>query len=220
MCNPVALGPAAVATAGSVYSGMEASDNARRTQEARNAATMAEVERGKAYGDKSRAVFDTSLNSFKTDPSGAQEATRAAISGNAPSAAQVGTISTGNGPQVVADREGSKLASVFTRNAGLDNALGTLKGYDANTTNNQLNLNQSGRDINTIGDFAKTSANVNAVEQRAAGQNAYKPPSGIGEILQTAGKIGGYYGGKGFTFGTPGASPVPSSFNGVGAAPY
>lgn len=212
MCDPVTLGSAAVATAGSIYSGKEASDNARRTSEARNAATMAEVERGKAYGEKSRGVFDTNLTAYDNQPqqlADAQRTTGAAIAGNAPT--DVGMISSGNAPAIVAEREGARMADVFTRNAGLDQKLGNLKGYDASNLTNSLRNKQAGRDIDMIGDFAKTSSGVNAVEQRASAQNAFKPPSGIGEILQTAGKVGSFYGGKGsFKFGTPGAAAAPN----------
>ncbi len=198
----------AVGTAGGLLSSSEASANNRRMIEARNAATMGEVARSKAYGEKSRGIFDTSLDGYSSDPAAAQAASGEAIASNAPT--DVGSITSVNAPKVVADREGAKIADVFTRNAGLDKALGNLKGYDNNTVDNGLRLNQSGRDIDMIGDFAKTSAGVNAIEQRAAENNARRAPSPLGQILQTAGQVGSFYGGKGGSIFPMGRSSVPN----------
>lgn len=204
----------AVGAAGSALTGYEANKNQGDVIRARNAATEAELARQKVYGDKSRGVFDTTLSGFAPEAqtqqlADAQTRTGAAISSNAPT--NVGTISTGNGPAVVGDRESSTLAKVFERNAGLDASLGKLKGYDANSLENGLRLSQSGRDIDMIGDFAKTSAGVNAVEQRAAENNTRRPPSMLGQLLQTAGQVGSFYGGKGTSiFSTPGRAAAPN----------
>lgn len=202
MCDPVTLGSAAVGAAGSLISANEAQSSARAQADARNRATMAEVERQKAYGEQSRGEFDKSMTAFAP---GAQEASRAAatsgigdiLTNQAPTAAQVGGITTGNAPAVVGATENARLGDVFKRAAQNNANLATLKGYDQSQFNTNLQLGQQGRNIDTIGDFSKVSSGVSKTEQDAAFNNAKKPSSGIGELLSFAGNVGANQAGKG-----------------------
>jgi hypothetical protein len=218
MCDPVSIGAAAVSGAGSLISGQEANANAKRQQEARNAATMAELERQKVYGTQSRGEFDTSMGLYAP---GAQDASLAKSQGdvgsllasNAPTAESVGSITTANAPKVVGNTENSKLGDVFSRIAQNNQNLGALKGYDQNTLGNKIALNATGRNIDVTGDLSKTSAGVNKMEQNAAFNNAAKPSSGIGELLSFGGNLGSYYGGAG-KLGLPkfgGSTILPTS---------
>lgn len=202
MCDPVTLGSAAVGAAGSLISSNEAQSSARAQADARNRATMAEVERQKAYGDQSRGEFDKSMTAFAP---GAQDTSRAAatsgigdiLTGQAPTAAQVGGITTANAPAVVGATETARLGDVFKRAAQNNTNLATLKGYDQNQFNTNLQIGQQGRNIDTIGDFSKVSSGVSKTEQDAAFNNAKKPSSGIGELLSFAGNVGANQAGKG-----------------------
>lgn len=202
MCDPVTIGSAAVAGAGSLISANEKQDSDRAQVTARNAATNAEIERQKVYGDRSRGEFDKSMTAFAP---GAYEANRGAatagigdvLTGQTPTQAQVGGITTGNAPAIVGATEKAGLGSVFTRAAQNNTNLATLKGYDQNQFNTNLQLGQQGRNIDTIGDFSKVSAGVSKTEQDAAFNNAKKPSSGIGELLSFAGNIGANQAGKG-----------------------
>ena len=91
-----------------------------------------------------------------------------------------------------------KVGDVFSRAGNLNSTLGTLKGYDQNFFNNDINLNSGARKLGTVSDLARTSASVNGLEQNAAYRNAYKPNSGIGDIMQFAGNIGAYGTGRGW----------------------
>lgn len=224
MCNPALAATAALSGAGSLISGNEANANAKRQQEARNAATLAELERQKAYGAQSRGEFNTSMGLYAP---GAQDASLAKsqgdvgslLAGNAPTAESVGSITTANAPKVVGATENSKLGDVFTRIAQNNTNLGALKGYDQNTLGNKVALNSTGRNIDMIGDFSKTSSAVNKSEQTAAYNNAYKPPSGIGELLSFGGNLGSYYAGSG-KLGLPkfGGSMASPGFNPMSSA--
>lgn len=218
MCDPISIGSAAVSGLGSLISGSEANANARAQQDARNAATMAELERQKRYGAQSRGEFDKSMALYAP---GAQDASLAKSQGdvgtiltnNAPTADMVGSITTAGAPKVVGATEQSKLGDVFTRIAQSNKNLGALKGYDQNTLANKVALNNTGRNIDVYGDFSKTSAGVNRMEQNAAATNATKPSSGIGELLSFGGNLGSYYGGAG-KIGLPkfgGSTTLPSS---------
>jgi hypothetical protein len=227
MCDPltaVAIGSAAASGAGSLISGNEANANAKAQQDARNAATLAEVQRQKVYGDQSRGEFDKSQALFDPGTQAAnltksQSDVGSLITGNAPTAASVGTITSATAPKVVGDTENSKLGDVFTRIGQNAINLGNLKGYDQNNQANNLALTQQGRNIDTIGDISKTSAGVNKLEQNAAFTNAYQPPSGIGQLLSFGGNVGSYYAGGGkvglpkFTGSTAAPGFNPATFN-------
>jgi hypothetical protein len=203
MCDPVTAGLSFGANAaGSLLSAKEANDNARAVTEARNRATLAELERQKVYGAQARGEFDKSLDLFGP---GAQEASLAKaqsdigslLKGNTPDAARVGTITTATAPAAVGASEGKKLGDVFTYLGDSAQHLGNLKGYDQNTFNTNQGLTERGRNIGVVTDNSKVSADVNKMEQNAAATNAYKPPSGIGDLLSFAGNMGSYYAGGG-----------------------
>lgn len=218
MCDPVTLGTAAVGAAGSLISANEANSNAESVANARNAATRAELERQKAYGAQARGEFDKSLDLFgpgaQTASLGkAQSDIGSLLHSNTPDAARVGTITTANAPAAVGVSEGKKLGDVFGYLGQSADNLGNLKGYDQNTFNTNQGLTTQGRNIGVITDNSKVSADVNKMEQSAAATNAYKPPSGIGELLSFAGNTGSYYAGGG-KLGLPkfsGSTTLPSS---------
>jgi len=215
MCDPVTIGAMALGTAGSIYKGKEAADTQNAMIGARNAATQQELERSKKYSAESQGEFDKSLNIF--DPQ--NQATRlqtnqnAATSGfniNAPTQAGVGTIGTGNAPAVVGRNEQAGLGDVFRRINDRGAAHGKLAGYDQTTFDNNVDLTGQARRIDSIGDYAKVSSGVNKTEQEAAYKNAYRNPSPLGDILQTAGQVGAFYGGKGGLPGGSGNAFMPS----------
>lgn len=224
MCDPVSALAIGAQGVGSLISGNEANANARSQQDARNAATQAELARSKVYGEKSRGEFDKSMDLYAP---GAQEASRAAatsdigdvLTGNAPTADMVGTLTTASAPRVVAEAEKATLGDVFTRNATNNSNMAALKGYDQNAFNTNLDVNQQGRGIDQVGDFARVSAGVNQGEQRAAVTNAKKSSSGIGELLSFAGSLGANAGGRGSinipgfsgSMAAPGFNPMTSA---------
>lgn len=216
--DPITIGALLASAAGGLISGNEANSNARRQQEARNAVTLAELARQKAYGDQARGQFDKSMALFGP---GAQEASLAKaqgdigslITGNIPTAESIGTITTASAPRGVASSENDRLAGVFQRLGQNAINLGNLKGYGQSVFDTNLGLNQTGRDIDRIGDLSKTSARVAEIEKGAAATNAYKPPSGIGELLSFAGNAGLTLSGKGKLPGFSGLTTLPSPSN-------
>ncbi|TWA89585.1 hypothetical protein [Bradyrhizobium stylosanthis] len=204
MCDPITLAVASTAASagGSLLSANEANENAQNVAAARNRATLAELERQKAYGAQARGEFDKSLNLFGP---GAQEASLSKAQGdvgsllthNTPDAASVGTITTANAPAAVRAGESKKLGDVFSYLGDSAKNLGNLKGYDQNTFNTNQAVTANNRNIGVITDNSKVSADVNKMEQNAAATNAYTPPSGMGDLLSFAGNMGSYYAGGG-----------------------
>lgn len=211
MCDPVSIGALALGAAGSAINGMESSNTANAMVGARNRATQQELGRQKAYGTESRGVFDTAMGGFtpeaQTNRLASSQTTAANnFASNAPT--DVGTITTSTAPRVVGNSENRRVADAFKAVGDRNAAHGKLTGYDQTFFDNNADLLNTGRRIDTVGDFAKVSSGVNRAEQDAAYRNAYKPNSGIGDLLQLAGSVGGYYGGKGgglpfLNFGQP-----------------
>lgn len=220
MCDPVSIAALGAGAAGSIYKGQEAANTQNDMISARNAATNAELGRDKVYGDESRGVFNNSLGVFDPTAQANRLATNQTnagnfINSNGAAPANVGTISTNTAPAAVGAGEATKLGDVFSRIGARNTAHGKLAGYDQTMFDNNVNLHANAGSIDQIGDFAKVSSGVNKTEQQNAYQNAYRNPSPIGDILQTAGQVGGYYGGKGFSpFGG-----APGGTGGVGGAP-
>lgn len=217
MCDPISIGSLALGAIGSGISAYERNKTNSSMIKARNAATLAELQRQREYNARTQAEFGKSMDLFNPN----NQAERLTTEQNnvadlfqrtAPTAEATGSISTGNAPRVVADTEGKEIADVFGRNLNEGNALSKVAGYDQRFFNNNVDLNKNARNIDLIGDFAKTSAAVSGVEQRAAYNNAFRPPSGIGDLLSFAGSVGGFKAGQGWNpFG--GSAGMPLKIN-------
>ena len=85
MCDPISLGSLAVGAAGNAISGYERSQSAAAEINARNAATQAELERSRKYGQQTQASFDKSVDIYNP---GAQ------AQGLASSQSQIGDVLT------------------------------------------------------------------------------------------------------------------------------
>lgn len=217
MCDPLTIAAVGATAAGTMINGKEANDTAAAQANARNAATTAELGRQQAFGDQSRGIFNNSLDTFTNNSTpqalaGTQAGSVNAFNANAPLPSSVGTITSPNAPQAVANSEQGRLADTFKTIGDRNAAHGALQGYDQNMFNNNVAIQNAGRKIDTISDISKTSAAVNRTEQNAAFGNAYRPPSGLGDVLKTAGTIGAYSAGGGGAFGgTGGNAVIPSA---------
>lgn len=220
MCLGPELALALGATVGgSVINGFESNRTQQDMIDARNAATRQELERQRAFQQQSAADFRDTKNNFKPERQSQKleekrVETAQRYQDNAP--ADFGSIASGSGPQVVQTAEKKSVADAFGRANQQNAALGKLKSWDQRAFDNNLALNQGGRNLDITSDLARTSAAVNRVEQDAAYRNAYKPNSGIGDLLKFAGSVGTYNVGQGkpmfgdlFSFNKPGI-PVPT----------
>lgn len=201
--DPITLTALAASAGGAVLNGYESNQTQNSMISARNAATQAELARQRQYQNQAQQVFDQSLTNFKPEQQAAdltaqQGAATTAFTNNTPTAEQVGTISSASAPRVVQEAGAKKVGDVFARAGRYNDALGNLTGWDQRAFGNNIKLNNSGRDLGTISDFSRTSAAVNGLEQNSAYQNAFRPNSGIGDILSFAGKVGAYGSGKGW----------------------
>lgn len=210
MCDPISAMAVAAGAAGSGINAYETNRTQKAMTNARNAATQAELERQRAYQAQSGAEFDKAVGNFSAENQ-AQRLTNEqarvgdAFAQNAPTAEMVGQIGTGGAPRVVQAEETRVLGDSFTKGAERNKNAAKLAGWDQRAFGNKLDLNQSGRNLDLTADLSRTSAAVGGLEQNAAYKNAFRPNSGIGDLLQFAGQIGGYQAGKG-GFKVPGAT--------------
>lgn len=229
MCDPVTIGALALSAAGSGINAYETNKTQGKMIAARNEATTRELGRQHEFQAKSGETFKKSVDQFmpeQQETALTQAQTRATDQFNANAPVSVGGISSGNGPQIVKDTENKTIADAFSKIGNQNAAFGKLAGWDQRAFDNNVGLNANGRDLNINSDLARTSAGVNRLEQDAATRNAFKPNSGIGDLLKFAGSVGAYSGGQGKTFGdlfgglkagTPWAAPTAPQ--GVGIWP-
>lgn len=202
MClDPLTLAATVAGGVGKMISASEANASNRAMVDARNKATNDEFARQEGYQQQAGGIFDGVLNKFAgpaqtTGLADAQAGSGAAIRANQPT--NVGSILLGGSasPQAVA-AQGGTIADAFARGGERATALGNLTGYDRMQNQNALNLSESGRGINTISDFSRGSASLVPLEREVAGNNAYKPPSGLGDLLSFVGNVGAFKGGEG-----------------------
>jgi len=217
MCDPVSIGAIALSAAGAGVNAYETNKNQSSMIEARNAATQAELGRQKGYQAKSNEIFGKSVDGFAPATQSAnlannQQTVASAFQGNAPTAQSVGSISSGTAPSVVKTAEATKVGDILNLGKASNTARGNLFGYSQNQFNNKLNLNDTNRNLDLNTDLSKTSAGVGKLEQDANYKNAFRPNSGVGDIMQLAGSFGAYSGGRGGGFGAP-VKGMPSSLN-------
>lgn len=208
MClDPASLISLGLGAAGQAISGSEAAANNKRMVEARNAATQAELDRQHAFQDQSTGVFNTALNTFSPDAqaaslAGNQGVARAFLASNGPTAANVGTIGIGPASAATGTNAARTIADAITKNTTNAENLGNLRGWDLTNQDNGITLAGSGRGIGTISDLAANSARVGQLEQTVNANNAYRPSSGLGDLLTFAGNYAAYKGGTGINMPT------------------
>lgn len=201
MClDPVSLATAAVSGLGSLVSASEQNASNRAMVEARNKATTDELARQKGFQTQAGDVFSGALGRFSPANYGASlDAAKAGagafLRGNQPMAA--GSITLKGAPPVAADYEAKTIADAFGRNADRSTTLGNLTGYGQQGFDDAMALSGSGRKLDTINNFSRGSASLTPLEREVAGNNAYRPPSGLGDILSFAGNLGSFKSGAG-----------------------
>lgn len=203
---------------GGMMAGREEAENTEAAIKARNKATKQELKRQNKYNRKAADVFTDSLALFRPNRvdrmmDKADDQATGLVIDNMP--VNFGSIGSGLAPPTAAADEKQFAALANRENVRHGLSLGQLLSHDQYLTLTNRALDKRTHDLNRISDFARGSANVNAIEQAVAGGNAQQPPSIWGPVLQTAGTIGAHLAGQG---GFPGFSLPTKPLIPAGAA--
>lgn len=221
--DPITIAALAASAAGTALTGYEQNQTQNAMIGARNSATQAELLRQQDFQRQADATHQATMTKFKPEQQAKDLTTQQATAtenytANTPSAATTTTPTSAGAPRVVQDAAAKSAGDVFRRASNYNAALGNLTGYDQRFFNNNLNLNSSARKLATTSDFARTSAAVNGIEQNAAYRNAFRPNSGMGDLLQFGGNVGAYGAGKGwFNPATKATTPTFNPYMSSGA---
>ncbi len=235
MCDPTSLmiGSMLVSAAGAGINSYESGQNQRRQIEARNAAAEAEAIRQRGFQDESQRTFQSSVAeqgpSAEAQRRGQGQESRREFMAAGSSAPQMttGAPIAASAPPIVGSEIARKVAqAVGSANRG-NVALANLTGYDDAMLGGRFAMARSNSQLADTGSKAAGSASLLPLELRAAENNAYRDPSGLGDLLGIVGKAGTFAGASGWSpfgggaAGAPaGASPTWGPYGRGGMRPY
>ena len=203
MCTPT-LALAAAATAmsagGSIVNAREQAANQKRMANASNAAAEAEIARQHQYQDEAAGAFGNTLSAFQpqaqTDAASKAATDRTAfIESHLTQPPQL--AATGATPAAAQSAIGKTILDAFDKSKERARAYAKLGSYDDTMFGNNLALNQGGQKVGMVNNFAQGSSALLPSAQRAGAANAYRAPSGFGDLLKAGGSALGIYGAMG-----------------------
>jgi hypothetical protein len=216
MCFPAAI-PLALAAAGS---GLNYMGN-RAAAKASNRASLAEMQRQRAFEQEQTAAFDESHNAARRlavpqDQQQAVDARRAAfIAALDRGAPDQGILPGGEGvPQVVADAAARADAGRRNYSEGQASSLAELTAMGDQLLGTNIAMNRAGQRIGQIGQSRNRSAQLLDGDLRAAA-NKGSTLRGLGTVLQIAGQAAGASGMGGGRTWMPRGQAAPLKFQGI-----
>ena len=218
MCDPVVLGSMAVSAIGSGISAMEQNKLVEKGNAASQAAYQAELQRQKGFQAEAQPILADATKAQGAEQSlgdllGAQNSRQQAMTGAIEQAPQYAPPSGAN-EEIV--RQVSKAAGEARDNAMRAGALG---GWGDMGFAQALGMQGVNRNMAGIADQAGGSVRLLPMEQEAARFNATrKGTSGLGDLLQLAGKGGMLIGATGFNPFSSASSPMSGLGTSTGAS--
>lgn len=201
MCDPITI--AAIASTAATVGGnylQQKNNNASNAAQvnARNAAAAEGVKQQQPNIQQGQDTLNQTIQKFsgenQANDLGSLVASRtSAINANDTPATGTADPLTNisNAPQVVKSDLADKIgkATAYANQQG--GALGKMGATGDLFNNNAITLANSGTDLNNLTSKANEEARVNLMKQNSDAANARKAPSSLGELLSTAGTIGG-----------------------------
>jgi hypothetical protein len=213
MCTPdfgvseaIALASAAASAGGAIMNSNAQAANQANAINAKNKATQDMLAQQAAQQKLATNVFQSTLQPFQDQTpqqsvQPAQAANTSAILANAPVRdVLAGGATSANAPKVVQDSANNSIASRMQKIGQYGENLGNLTGYDTANAGTSRDLKDAALKIGTYGDFAKEDAATGNAAIDSAIANSQKPVSSFGDLLSTAGQLGGYYAGQNGAF--------------------
>lgn len=195
------LASAALSGGGAYIANNEAQQNAKSTANAENAVLAHTMANNQTLADNARAAYNTRVANLPTqlpaDQTTATAARTAPLTTAIASAAPENVPIEGSAPAVVKDDLNSRLATATNAVTGEADALGGMGGYTDTWFNEGLKDAGVQRQVAMNDDLIKNNMALLTPEQQLAGITAYKPSSGVGQIMQAAGNTLGSAAGSG-----------------------
>lgn len=205
MCDPVALTVASMAlsAAGAGINSYESGQNERRQTSARNAAAEAEAIRQRRFADESQATFRRSVDEQSPEAAqqrvaDAQTTGRQFMTETAAPAAVTGAPVQAGAPPIVRSEIARKVGQGIAQAGREGGRLADLTAYDTGGLGGRYAMARSNSALADTGSKAAGSAALLPLDLRAAENNAYRSPSGLGDILGIVGKGGTIAGAMGW----------------------
>lgn len=205
---------AGLSGAGSYLGKKDASKNAADVAAARNRVLRENLGKIDQFAAQGRGLFDTRMADYSpTAQGGALTNAQTARSGEMTSgmtAPPVGDIPlSADAPNAVKSEIAKRMLSAFQTATERAKASGKLGGYNDAWTTNALGVNDTGRRVGTINNFARGEASLIEPLQDAAAVQAYKPPALLPQVMTFAGNILAGAGGRGMGGG---GAPITTIF--------
>ncbi|MEP3248039.1 MAG: hypothetical protein ABJN40_06030 [Sneathiella sp.] len=205
MCNPMIVAGLAASAAGTGYNSYQQNKNLKAGIEAKNKASLDEVNRQDAFQAEATEVFDNSLNNFSKPSQDAalqkSETDRTIRLEKAITQPKEYTPTTGSAPSVVKSEIARKMNDAIKSGKNSARSLAKMGAWGDTQFGNRIDLSRSGGDLGQISNFARGSANLLPGAQSAAYGNAQDAPGMFGDLLKVAGTAGMMYGMNGGSFG-------------------
>lgn len=206
MCTGVelaVLAAAAAASAGGAYiQNQESSDNNARIAQARNKELRDTLARNQEISDRSRDIFK--LRQEEVAPEATKQRQEELTTDRTDKLTDVVTGENpenvpikGSAPQVVKSEIAKKFLAASDKAKANAKALGTLGGYGDLWLDQGLKDTDAGLGIGVQQNLIKGNMGILPYSQDFAGYQAYRPSSGIGEMMQAAGSVLGGAAGSG-----------------------
>lgn len=193
---------AALSAGGQMIASNEANRNAQAQANARMQALREHQAKQRQFADDNYKVMDARLaedysgDAAKNQLDEATEARTETIMNNMPEATTDVAIS-GTAPDIVKTEIAGRMADAFKSATDKARTLGQLGGYGDQWFNNNIGLMDSSRKIDTTNSFARQEAALLPSYQSLAEYQAFKPSSGVGQIMYGLGQIGASAAGAG-----------------------
>lgn len=206
MCTGAELALAAASTAasgiGSMMQQNEATKNAQRIQNARNAELDALRTRNKTLADEATGIFEDRLSRQTPEEQQAaqgdiEQKRISELVGAAEAIPQADVSLSGSAPDIVRNEFAKRIGDSVSRASKDAASLGKLGAFSQIQFDNALDNQKTANNISVPVGFAQSNTQMLPYLQNEAEMNATKPSSGIGQILQGVGTAGGYLAGSG-----------------------
>lgn len=205
MCNPTLIA-AGISLAGTAYAARQQRQHQERAVEASEDAALAELDRQRGFQEESGQQFANTLSRF-SEP--AQLAALEESAGQRQQALESNLEEgfdvplSGSTPEVVRSEIAKRMSDAVGQGRQQAKSLAKIGARGDVGIGNQVSLARGGQNLGDIAGFSRGSLGLLPADQRSAVNNVPQP-SGIGDLIAGAGRLGLDYGlSGGFGKGQP-----------------